>query len=1139
MAASGAQERRPRRGPAPIASFDHDVSEEVSASNLQNDLACSSNAHNSVVITSLSSPQSSPETKQTFRLPEIREDPAAGGNIVANGNALAPPEQRARSHSSPAVHGNGAGLQTPAAPRIDISRASSSSHHDSRDSSPELALFAGGAEEGRARLELGFREDGALELRSSTEELAFLEGAPGEPRPAPAPSISRRHSRKDSQSSEAALLAVSGRTSRISSVGSQCSAHSAISAFSQTSRVSHLSVVSGASRSPSPHKMLLETSFCGPKPIETDPEICAAAVEERLLQIAKLTAEPLPVLVSSPSAPVSSAVAENFSVPVTSPLRPTSTPIIISTQEPVPEPVDARDHREVRTEVTVESARPVHIPRLVSPAAPTVAPCVAPSTPASCSNILDKDKRQKETKNRARAEERRARSKECREPSKPEVYKSSNRSKDIIRIKLKPDHEYDDDDDDDESERTLVGGEPARKPVTLELHERAAATSPAPQRRLRDSRTPSPSGVTVSRKSSFCSLFKSRETIASPDSPCDLLRRKKSLNEGRSRSKSRDRSTTPTSGSKIKGSMLSLFKTPRKNATSPSPSSRDGSPSVQPQRQFPQQHVEKQIGREKLKYYEDAKDGIIHIPLRTPPDEIPSTSTARAHSVVSEVRSVDREVLFATALVSPSRETTRPASAPQPRLPPERPASVTSTRSTQKPIKRTVLPDGSIIIPLHSPTEKVADSCVLTSNLPSSTVSSQTAQATDRTTPPNDKKSEDKNESSVGDVKLCTELPSSSTASNTARTIEEDNKSRRERIIFTTHVGSREQVFSTQFSITKTPSVTSEISESIPSFVESDDSRTGLRDTHITSVESPPHCERPSAPEPGDDAVRSSAGSPRTRDSSESEPSSEAGPAHSGNEVERRGLVVQESFEEELPYVPTTLPLERSLALPMVPVRERSGVRVAGVQRPRAVAPPPAPPRVPRAPPTQPAAHRFTPPAQPATPPAPVPADKLRIRLPRRTRTVSTTTPPRPERPRTRSGGDELSLASCENRKKAEWIDFEEVPERRKQPKRIQTLPATETSAEPEAEADTGGGGGGGGGGGDGGGLQYVEPEHCRCECHARRDDELPLLPDDDPSADRSGVECAGASVQLSVQLARPARRRHRSDSTGAPLPPH
>lgn len=63
--------------------------------------------------------------------------------------------------------------------------------------------------------------------------------------------------RKDSGSSEvAAFLNISGRTSRISSVGSQGSA------------VSRLSGVSGVSRSPSPHKMLVETSFCGPKPIE-------------------------------------------------------------------------------------------------------------------------------------------------------------------------------------------------------------------------------------------------------------------------------------------------------------------------------------------------------------------------------------------------------------------------------------------------------------------------------------------------------------------------------------------------------------------------------------------------------------------------------------------------------------------------------------------------------------------------------------------------------------------------------------------------------------------------------------------------------------------------------------------------------
>lgn len=75
----------------------------------------------------------------------------------------------------------------------------------------------------------------------------------------------QQNARKDSVSSEvAALLCISGRTSRISSVGSQGSAVSRLSA------VSGVSGVSGLSRSPSPHKMLLETSFCGPKQLNSD-----------------------------------------------------------------------------------------------------------------------------------------------------------------------------------------------------------------------------------------------------------------------------------------------------------------------------------------------------------------------------------------------------------------------------------------------------------------------------------------------------------------------------------------------------------------------------------------------------------------------------------------------------------------------------------------------------------------------------------------------------------------------------------------------------------------------------------------------------------------------------------------------------
>lgn len=38
---------------------------------------------------------------------------------------------------------------------------------------------------------------------------------------------------------------------------------------------------------------------------------------------------------------------------------------------------------------------------------------------------------------------------------------------------------------------------------------------------------------------------------------------------------------------------------------------------------------------------------------------------------------------------------------------------------------------------------------------------------------------------------------------------------------------------------------------------------------------------------------------------------------------ERKGLCYEESFEEDLPYVPTTLPVEKSVAVPILPVKQR------------------------------------------------------------------------------------------------------------------------------------------------------------------------------------------------------------------------
>lgn len=110
----------------------------------------------------------SPDDKKTetvVRLPGIREDvtpltPApdlaySGGiSLVGAVISKSPP-------SSAATTSNKLSLQTPNTPRIDISRASSSSHHeeDSRDSSPERELFEG-QDPASAKLGLGFREEG-------------------------------------------------------------------------------------------------------------------------------------------------------------------------------------------------------------------------------------------------------------------------------------------------------------------------------------------------------------------------------------------------------------------------------------------------------------------------------------------------------------------------------------------------------------------------------------------------------------------------------------------------------------------------------------------------------------------------------------------------------------------------------------------------------------------------------------------------------------------------------------------------------------------------------------------------------------------------------------------------------------------
>lgn len=87
--------------------------------------------------------------------------------------------------------------------------------------------------------------------------------------------------------------------------------------------------------------------------------------------------------------------------------------------------------------------------------------------------------------------------------------------------------------------------------------------------------------------------------------------------------------------------------------------------------------------------------------------------------------------------------------------------------------------------------------------------------------------------------------------------------------------------------------------------------------------------------------------------------------------------------------------------------------------------------------------------------------------------------------------------AAGAGRGQAEWIDFSEVPERRKQPKRIQTLPTGAGSVQ------------------DAGGVvfSYVEPDECRCECHHAAS---PAASGEQPP------QWEGAAVELNVVVSRP-----------------
>ena len=279
--------------------------------------------------------------------------------------------------------------------------------------------------------------------------------------------LQQAFNRKDSGSSEvAAFLNISGRTSRISSIGSQGSA------------VSRLSGVSGISRSPSPHRMLVETSFCGPKPIE--PSSHTSSVEQ-------LTADMLEnVILARRGDPTKASLAEGVDIKK-------------STPKPVP---------------TIPT-----VPKEKINGSTTAVPLSVISA-ADAAKAAAKEARLVEIKAlKTRLNALNTKQMAGRNSGVPKkVVGITPEGTEYFRIKLKPDHLYDDkglspnervieDSAFKENQSKRKNERKVTEPKSDSLNQ-ISKISPT----VGENRSPSPASASVSRKSSFCSFFKSKDS---------------------------------------------------------------------------------------------------------------------------------------------------------------------------------------------------------------------------------------------------------------------------------------------------------------------------------------------------------------------------------------------------------------------------------------------------------------------------------------------------------------------------------------------------------------------------------------------------------------------------------------------------
>ncbi|XP_015587634.1 uncharacterized protein LOC107264171 isoform X2 [Cephus cinctus] len=878
----------------------------------------------------------------------------------------------------------GSSLKTPSTPRIDISRASSSSHHEdsnnSRESSPERELLAGIEPPPGSKLNLGYKED-VQDLRSSTEELDLHDPVHEQDLRRDSKKMARKRKedgtqseyggikqlqdreRKDSNCSEIILLNISGRTSRLSSVGSQGSGVSG-----------KLSVVSAtSSRSPSPHKCLLETSFCGSKPTLAD----------NLIEPSKPETDDLEKILLQREADTTKAlIPESIKVP-----------IIEGNLKPDPLDKPRRRGREERKEIF---KREVEITKRVLERVNIDVPII---------------KKQSEPPN-----------KNALEVQKPATLDLNDKRKKPQNFK--------------EIVQTPPTSSGATGSPKLPRHQKV--------RELEGSRTPSPSSV--SRKSSFASLFKVRtdSSALSPESPTPSIKPRRSLTSKikdtteslRSRSKSRERvsierSSTLKKDSKNKGvfsSTLSLFKKRerKKSCDDAAGTPIDGEhPSLESignvEFTFNTERDKKKddsifisLHADDRNYEEALPSESVSIPLETPTkllDEYESeprpgkiiTEASIEHRSSNQIRTEAKIESTTSRTTSKENQMSQSASKESQISKGSSKESKVETPKTQ--IRDSEIPDTAVSKSGSNESNRVMSELQLSNSSlkdsigkrPEVVKPKRKSKEAQKTEPP---------ELISDDISQKTEINGNEPSST--QMIKEVKKS-----------DAFEDSLKVTDGLVKTPSVVSDLDHN---------SSESERDSEIEFIRNKAEKVAEELPD------------------------------------ERKGLFYEESFEEDLPYVPTTLPLEKSVALPMLPVKQRlQEVRTIPIERPRSTTP------------INPTLldefvmHTSLDERRVEKMKISLPReDSFKLKSPRKqaANTFSEFAGKVPDGGR-RNAGKSPSPPPLPPRapsRPTNWINFEEIPERRKAPKRIQTIPRSDDDAK--------------------GGYSYVQPEECRCECH-------------------------------------------------------